>query len=71
LGKFKAPYTDLLNRINNIVDSNTDMTKSKNLINPPLGDCWRRREKLILIFFGVTSKTNFKKQFFEALLKML
>jgi hypothetical protein len=36
-----------------------------------LEDCWRRREKLNLIFFRLASKGSFKKQFFKTLLEML
>jgi hypothetical protein len=32
-----------------------------------LEECWRRREKLNLIFFRLTSKGSFKKQFFKTI----
>jgi hypothetical protein len=32
------------------MEPNTDMAQSKLLIDLLLGDCWRRKEKLTLIF---------------------
>jgi hypothetical protein len=53
------------------MDSNADVSQLKLLVDPLSGECWRRREKLTLIFFGVTTKKGFKKLFFRDILEIL
>jgi hypothetical protein len=44
-----------------------DVVQSKVLVDPLLGDCWRVRGKLTLLFFRVNSKRSFKGLFLGSL----
>jgi hypothetical protein len=57
--------TSLSNKINNIVNTNANMTQSKVLVDPLLSGLLEEEKKLTLMFFEVTLKISLKKTIFQ------